>query len=198
MRDRTSPPQGGPDVQEGPRMRSFATGIRIRLARAAGLGLMVGLLAPGAAFAAAPETFGPFHDTADFIGFACDGFDIRIQGSGSTTFTVWFDENGDIERLLQRSRFPHDTLTNTVTGKSIVVRGEFNERVEYDPATDTWMKTITGFRYMVNEPGTGVTIRDVGRIQYGDLEQTLVLWEAGEHDLALDEQFWPTFCGALA
>ena len=51
---------------------------------------------------------------------------------------------------------------------------------------------------MVNEPGVGVTIRDVGRITYGDLEQTIVLWQAGEHDLALDAAFEPTFCSALA
>ena len=59
-------------------------------------------------------------------------------------------------------------------------------------------KTITGYRYMVNEPGVGALIRDVGRITYGDLEQTIVLWQAGEHDLALAEAFQPTFCGALA
>ena len=41
----------------------------------------------------------------------------------------------------------------------------------HDVATDTWTKTITGHRYFVNEPGSGVTVRDVGRIQYGDLEQ---------------------------
>ena len=32
-------------------------------------------------------------------------------------------------------------------------------------------KTITGFRYLVDELGTGVTIRDVGRIVYGDLDE---------------------------
>jgi hypothetical protein len=59
-------------------------------------------------------------------------------------------------------------------------------------------KTITGFRYMVNKPGIGATVRDVGRITYGDVEQTIVLWEAGEHDFALDEAIEPTFCAALA
>ena len=64
--------------------------------------------------------------------------------------------------------------------------------------TDQFTKTIVGFRYMVNDPGVGVTIRDVGRITYGDLGQTIVLWQAGEHDLALDAAFQPTFCAALA
>jgi hypothetical protein len=100
--------------------------------------------------------------------------------------------------VIYRARYPHDVLTNTVTGRSVVVRGEFNEFVERIPGTDQFMKTIVGFRYLVNEPGVGVTIRDVGRIRYADLEQTLVLWQAGEHDLALDEAFGPTFCAALA
>ncbi len=180
-------------------MRSFTAGTSQRRATVLGLALMLGLVAPGAASAAgAPETFGPFYDTYDEIGFECDGFDVRIQGSGTTTFTAWFDENGDLDRRLQQSRYPRDTATNTVTGKSIVVRASFEEWIAYDPNTDTWRKTITGFRYLVNEPGTGVTIRDVGRIQYGDLEQSIILWEAGEHELALDEQFQPLFCAALA
>ncbi|HEX8939817.1 MAG TPA: hypothetical protein VF763_06600 [Candidatus Limnocylindrales bacterium] len=59
-------------------------------------------------------------------------------------------------------------------------------------------KTITGFRYMVTEPGTGVTIRDVGRIVYGDLEQTVELWAAGKHDLVYESQFDGVFCAALS
>jgi hypothetical protein len=97
-----------------------------------------------------------------------------------------------VTEVLYRARYRHDTLTNTVTGRSIVVRGEFQELVERIPGTDEFTKTIDGFRYMVNEPGVGVTIRDVGRITYGDLEQTIVLWQAGEHDLTLDAAFQPT------
>jgi hypothetical protein len=154
--------------------------------------------APAAFAQGRPETFGPFVDTGSFIGFECDGFDILIEGTVSTTVTVWFDDAGDVERVLQRTRAPHDTMTNTITGRSIVVRAHFQEKIERISGTDTFEKTITGFRYLVNEPGSGVTIRDVGRIRYGDLEQTILLWQAGEHDLALDAEFLPVFCGALA
>jgi hypothetical protein len=170
---------------------------RMRLATTLGLLLSVGVLAPAAVRAGEPEQFGPFVETGDFIGFECDGFDIRIQGTASTSFTVWFDADGNLERLLQRTRAPHDTLTNTVTGKSIVVRGEFQEHVTYDATTDTWLKTITGHRYFVNEPGSGVTVRDVGRIQYGDLEQTVLLWQAGKHDIEWDANLQPLFCDRL-
>jgi hypothetical protein len=80
---------------------------------------------------------------------------------------------------------------------SVVVRGEFSEFMERIPGTDEFTKTVVGHRYMVTEPGLGVTVRDVGRITYGDLEQTIVLWQAGKHDLALDAETEPTFCAAL-
>ena len=173
-------------------------GLRARIAATMGLALCLGVLAPTAALAGAPEQFGPFVESGDFIGFECDGFDIRIQGTGSTSYTIWRDADLNFERLLQRSRAPHDVLTNTVTGESIVVRGEFQEHVTYDAATDSWTKTITGFRYIVNEPGEGIVIRDVGRIQYGDLDQLVLLWEAGKHDVEYDANLQSLFCDRLS
>jgi hypothetical protein len=169
--------------------------------RLALIGLITGVLAfmfATAARAGGPLHFGPFTNSYSFIGFNCDGFDILIEGEGTDSFTVFLDDAGEVTSVIYRARYPYDTLTNTVTGESIIVRGEFNEFVERIPGTDEFTKTIVGFRYMVNEPGVGVAVRDVGRITYGDLEQTIILWQAGEHDLALDEAFQPTFCAALA
>ena len=145
-----------------------------------------------------PERFGPTSYDYSFVGFNCPGFDIVIQGTGSDRLTVFFDGSGEVSKLAHVGRFPHDVLTNSVTGRSIVVRGEFQEFIEPVAGTDQFVKTIVGFRYMVNEPGTGATIRDVGRISFADLEQTIVSFQAGRHDLALDEALWPTFCAALA
>jgi hypothetical protein len=156
------------------------------------------LLAASVARASGPLHFGPFTNSYSFIGFNCDGFDILIEGAGTDSLTVFLDDAREVTKVIYRARYPHDTLTNTVTGKSIIVRGEFQEFIERIPGTDEFTKTIDGFRYMVNEPGVGVTIRDVGQITYGDLEQTIVLWQAGEHDLALDAAREPTFCAALA
>jgi hypothetical protein len=160
--------------------------------------LLAVAVAPGTTAAASgPIHVGPIENTYSFVGFACDGFDILIEGAGTDSFTIWFDDAGGVVKVLYRARYPHDTLTNTSTGQSIVVRGEFQETLEWTDEGE-FSKTISGFRYMVNEPGTGATIRDVGRIVYGDLEQTLLLLEAGEHDLALEEQLDATFCAALA
>jgi hypothetical protein len=156
------------------------------------------LLTASVARAGGPLHSGPFTNSYSFIGFNCDGFDILIEGAGTDSFTVFLDDAGEVTKVIYRARYPRDTLTNTTTGRSIVVRGEFQEFIERIPGTNEFTKTIDGFRYMVNEPGVGVTIRDVGRITYSDLEQTIVLWQAGEHDLALDAAFEPTFCAALA
>jgi hypothetical protein len=161
-------------------------------------GLLGAVLMTGTvAGAGAPERFGPFVQEYSFVGFSCDGFDIMIEGAGTDEFTIWFDDTGEVARVLYRARYPHDTLTNLTTGASIVVRGEFQETIVRDPGTGDFTKSITGFRYLVNEPGTGITVRDVGRISYGDLEQTIVTWQAGKHDLALDAQIWEAFCAAL-
>jgi len=43
---------------------------------------------------------------------------------------------------------------------------------------------VTGFRYLVNEPGKGVTIRDVGRIVYNNLDESSWRDLAGQHEFA--------------
>ena len=175
----------------------FQTRRRAKWLAASGLAITA-LLPATVANASAPQHAGPFTNSYSFIGFNCDGFDILIEGTGTDSFTVFHDDAGEVTRVIYRARYPHDVLTNTVTGRSIVVRGEFNEFIERIPGTDEFTKSIAGFRYLVNETGVGVTIRDVGRISYADLEQTIVLWQAGEHDLAFEEALEPTFCSALA
>jgi hypothetical protein len=179
------------------RLQMFRT--RHRAKWLVALGLAIASLVPASvAMASAPSHFGPFTNSYSFVGFNCDGFDILIEGAGTDSFTVFVDDAGQVTRVIYRARYPRDVLTNTVTGRSIVNRGEFNEFIERIPGTDEFTKSIVGFRYFVNEAGDGVTIRDVGRISYADLEQTIVLWQAGKHELALDEALEPTFCGALA
>src|SRR5215217_7698019 len=76
----------------------------------------------GVAQAAGPERFGPFvNDYAD-VGISCDGFDIFIEGTETRTATVFRDDQGEVIRVIERVSAPHDVLTNTITGDSIVVR----------------------------------------------------------------------------
>jgi hypothetical protein len=191
QRDRPSPPSAS-RLHEEPSMH------RSRLSAIAGATLALATLAPSSALAVGqPEVFGPFVDSGTFIGFDCGDFLIEISGTVTTTFTVYFDANDDLIKLVMRVRAPGDTLTNTVTGKFVVNRGEFQETLTPIPGTDQFEKSISGYRYFVNVPGEGVVLRDVGRISYGDAEQTILLWQAGKHDIEYDANLQPLFCGLL-
>jgi hypothetical protein len=155
--------------------------------------LLGGMLVPSA-FAAGPEHFGPFtfNDTMDFPDFCAEaGRPMHVQwhSEGWSAYTVWTDENGNVTKILDRERVSLDRITNLDTGRQIVGHAEFQEILEPIPGTDEFTRTITGFRYFFNEPGAGVIARDVGRIVYGDLEQTIALWQAGKHDFVYDQDF---------
>ena len=154
-------------------------------------------LLPAAARAAGPEHWGPFTSAYSFIGPSCDGFDIRIEGTETRSATVFFDDDR-VDHVIERVVAPHDVLTNTVTGESIVLRGEFTHFYDRNPGTDTFRVAITGFRSFVNRRGEGVVLRDVGRIVYDTQFQENVLFAAGVHDLAHDADIEPALCAALA
>jgi len=170
---------------------------RIRVLLIGGL-VAIGAMTAVPVSASAPVRFGPNTYDYNFIGFNCDGFDIQIAGAGTDRATVFFDGSGNVVKFAIYGRFPHDVLTNTVTGRSVIVRAEFNEFFEPIPGTDEFSKTVVGFRYMVNEPGSGTTIKEVGKISFADLQQLVVTFQAGKHDLALDEALLGAFCTTLA
>jgi len=87
--------------------------------------------------------------------------------------------------------------TNVETGESIVVRAHFVQEHHRIAGTDEFDRTVTGFRYMVNEPGEGVIIKDAGRIVYEDLNESTWRDLAGRHDFAGGSLVDPTLCAAL-
>ncbi len=99
------------------------------------------------------------------------------------------DENGDVNKALQRTRAPSDVFATLSTGRSFVARGEFQETIKRIPETNLFTKTITGSRDMISDPGRGLIFQEAGRIVYGDLEQTILLRKAGKHEGIFDEDF---------
>lgn len=167
---------------------------RCALVLSSALALAVGLPA-GAVAAAAPEKFGPFVEDYDLT-WDCDGFEAAVSGTSTTRFTAFFDRDGTLTRLHRVTHAPSDLIVNTTTGASVVLRGHFT--VTFNRVgTDTFTRTITGFRYMVNEPGSGVTVQEVGRIVYAPDQQT-VLAIAGQHDLIDDSAVEPALCALVA
>jgi hypothetical protein len=166
------------------------------------LTMLCSLLVVPSAFAAAPRHFGPFtwHEIIhipDFCAEAGMPMDVQLETQGWQAFTVWADDDGVVQKVIDRERAPYDVFTNLETGRQMPVRGEFQEIIERVPGTDQYTKTITGFRYLINEPGVGVEVQEVGRIIYADLEQTLATWQAGKHELVYDMDF-AVFCELLS
>jgi hypothetical protein len=161
------------------------------------LTLTIGLALPtDGASAARPDHLGPFIDTYSFT-VDCGGFDASVDGTSSTRFTFHFDSEGNLTQAQQFVRAPADLWVNTATGESIVVRGEFQQTYTPIAGTDRITVGIRGFRYLVNEPGRGVVVQEVGRIVYGEPTEETILAIAGQHDAAIGSQVEPVLCAAL-
>jgi hypothetical protein len=169
----------------------------LRLLVPVSVGTAAVLLAAPAA-AAPPDRFVEARDVSGTSTVDCGSFTASVSGTFSQRFTVFFDAEGEVTRFTEFVSAPRDVWTNTSTGESIVVRGHFVQVATRIPGTDTFDRTVTGFRYLVNEPGEGVTIRDVGRIVYDDLTEQTWSNESGQHDLAGGALVEPTFCAAIA
>lgn len=161
------------------------------------LTLTIGLALPaGAASATPPDRFGPFIDDYSFT-VDCGSFEAAVSGTSSTRITVHFDDDGNVTQLQQFVRAPTDLWVNTATGESIVVRGEFQQTYTPIPGTEQITVAIRGFRYLINEPGRGVIVQEVGRIVYGEPTEETILAIAGQHDAAIGSQVEPVLCAAL-
>jgi hypothetical protein len=125
----------------------------------------------------------------------CDGFEISIETTGSETVIIFFDETGEPNKFIVHT-LATDTLTNSVTGESIVNRGVFEQIFTRIDGTDDFTHSLVGFRYLGTAPGQGLFVQDVGRILYSpDEEQILFL--AGQH-VAEESDIGPAFCAALS
>ena len=161
------------------------------------LAITVGLIWPAsAANAAPPDHLGPFIDTYSFT-VDCGDFEATVDGTSSTRFIVHFDRDGNFASAQQFVRAPHDLWVNTASGDSIVVRGEFQQTYTAIPGSDQITVAVRGFRYLVNEPGHGVIVQEVGRIIYGEPTEETILAMAGHHDAAEGSNVESVLCQAL-
>ena len=68
----------------------------------------------------------------------------------------------------------HSNDTNSVTGLTLHEHGHYTETIDLLAGTDT----LTGNQEIMNRPGTGVVIQDVGRVVY-DADGNLVFFAGG-------------------
>ena len=130
-----------------------------------------------------------------FIAVQCNGFEVQRVSSGSFDATAYFDQAGDVVKVIVHDRAT-DTFTNSVTGKTVDNRGTFQQIFTRVGDTNDFIHTIVGYRFMANYPGDGVVLQDVGRVVQspGD-EQILAL--AGQHHVPDGPEADAVFCAAL-
>jgi hypothetical protein len=158
-------------------------------------GLVLAMALAATAGAASTERF-----TFSFSGSEphfqqCDGFEISLDTTSSGSVIVFFDETGEPIKFIVQSRGA-DTLTNSVSGKTVVNRFVFEELFTRIDGTDEFTHALVGFRFMGTAPGEGLFIQDVGRIVYSP-EEEQILFLAGQHE-AEDSDVGAAFCAALS
>lgn len=155
---------------------------------------VLGLAAP--ASATPPERFSIPQEGSEPHFVQCDGFEIGLTTTGTTGVTIFFDDAGEVIKVLFRTRV-RDVLTNSVTGKTVVNRGVFQETFTRVDDTDEFTSVLVGFRFMGTFPGEGLVLQDVGRIEFSPFEEE-ILFLAGQHHLIDEASEPPVFCAALS
>ena len=145
-----------------------------------------------------PDRFTVFRDEPMTFSIDCGDFVASGEGLYSERWIFFTDSEGSITRFMEYVSAPADKWTNSVTGASITIRGHFEQSYVPIPGTDQATVTVTGFRYIVNQPGSGVTIQEVGRIVYNDFSESAWQAVAGKHDLPVNDLVEPAICEALA
>jgi hypothetical protein len=170
--------------------------IRLGLLTAVSGALALSLTPP--ASAGAPDHFTVARDEHSTFSIDCGDFVAEGEGTFSDRFTVYFDREGNVTRFTEFVSAPADVWTNPETGATITIRGHFTQHHERIPGTDDFNRTVTGFRYIVNQPGSGAVIQEVGRVTYDNLDETSWSFLAGQHDWVDQALIEPGICDLLS
>jgi hypothetical protein len=156
---------------------------------------LVALAIAGTAIAIPPAQWSFSESGSDAHFFQCEGFDVQLDTTATHDFTAFADSEGNLIRLVERLRAT-DVLTNPLNGKTLVNRGVAQITYSRIGDSEDFLVTTVGHVFLVNEPGDGVVIQDVGRyIHTADSEEQLV-FSAGKR---LDfETAVATECASLA
>ena len=152
-----------------------------------------GFAAP--ASATPPDRFS-FSESGSEPGFVqCDGFVINLEGASTTDVTVFFDESGEVVKIIARSRVT-ETFTNSVTGKTVVNHGVFQDFLTRIDGTDQFRRSVSGFDFKATLPGEGLVLAEIGRKVYA-LSGEQVVFQAGQ-DLPDGPAVEAVFCAAVS
>lgn len=118
-------------------------------------------------------------------------FDVLVEGSDRFVITDVFDESGTLIRTEIRASLT-ETNTNSVTGKSLTLKGHVH--IVFDYADNT--RTLTGVVYM-GRTSEGTSFQDTGRIVV-TLDTSIATFVAGPHEVFFGGGIDKMACEALA
>jgi hypothetical protein len=157
---------------------------------------LAALASATAASGTPPERF-HFTESGTEVLVHCDGFDGNLDTTGTFDGTAFFDESGEPVKFIVRGRIT-ETLTNSVTGKTLVNRGVFQDFFRRIDGTDEFTHSVSGFDFQVKVAGRGpVVLRDVGRKVF-DPETGEIVFRAGKSNIPDGPEAEALFCAALA
>jgi hypothetical protein len=130
----------------------------------------------------------------------CDGFQIDLAGTETRDTTVFVDETGQVVRVITRVRVT-ETSTNSVTGKTVVNSGVFQEFFTRIDGADEFTQTVSGYDFQGKVDGRGpLVFQVVGRkvfvIDPETGEETVVF--RGHSTLPEGPEAEAVFCAALS
>ena len=155
---------------------------------------VVGFAAPAAAMP--PDRFSFSGSDSEPAFIQCDGFAIDLEGTMTTHGTVFFDNGGEVIRVIARSRVT-ETFTNSVTGKTLVNHGVFQDTFTRIGDTDEFRHVVVGYDFKATAPGEGLVLADIGRKVYAADGEHFV-FQAGQHDMPQGPAVEALFCAALS
>jgi hypothetical protein len=158
----------------------------------------VAAMASAAAASAAPPERFHFTESGTEVLLHCDGFDGNLDTTGVFDGTAFFDRSGEPVKFIIRGRIT-ETLTNSVTGKTMVNRAVFQDFFRRIEGTDEFTHSVVGFDFQAKIDGRGpVVLQDVGRKVF-DPETGEIVFRAGHTNIPEDpEEAEALFCAALA
>ena len=150
------------------------------------------LLSLVAAAPAAADTRDVFHFADPFDGSAdCDGFVNNWEGHDRGTVTDFFRDGVPYREIGKIHSI--ETDTNSVTGKSVVIRTNITVAGDLSPEGELTSWKLSGEFNIGNLPGEGIVLHDAGNVRFEDGILTAL---HGIHDTFADGP--DPFCAAIS
>lgn len=154
------------------------------------MGVLAGLEARGNAPVIVREAVNDTFTT----GFC--GFPMEVETTGTGIFHEFYDDDGNLERVIVTSAAIRLTFTNLLTGESVWTPSVNMVLVEIDEV----VQSLRGLLWRLVIPGEGLVTADVGRIDFqfvldenGEVVSEEIVFSAGQQENA----FIAAVCDAL-